>query len=339
MGDNITLFGDVADDYDALFSERKHELEQWVELEGYSDGSVLLASSVFALFSFSQSMIDTLRLGNPDGIVNNALRLLTLCSFLPVASIGGAVFHRISRLLVVSKSVVQGENALCFFVSLENALAKTAYLSKFNKYYAFIRDFAEDAFGDIQEFNTFGHGSDVVSKGVPFARAVPRVINRLRSVGIPVEEVTAGSLDKLNDVVRGYGKGSMVFTVSFKVSGQTDWMAHTLQAICDSSGRVQIFDTNGEIFKDGFELVGAYQKYGASSLRFIPEGSFFVPNAAIVKFAEASEIGADELTKGAGLVHLVLPLIPVKTEPPSTKSLGSPPSDSFRAPAILNGKF
>src|SRR5215475_9062126 len=119
-GDNVSFFGDIADSFDALVAYDEHLLDGYVEDQGYSLGSMVLASSAHAFMRFAQTFTDMGRLGNGvlveggwKGVGKDALRALNL-----FGSVGAAA-GRASRLL----KVVQGANVnTCAWVAQTNAL-------------------------------------------------------------------------------------------------------------------------------------------------------------------------------------------------------------------------
>jgi hypothetical protein len=105
MSENVTVFGDLADKYDALVVHDEKLLDAAVEREGYSLGSMVIASGLIALMKFAQVMVDTGRLGNGllvdggwRGAGKDALRAAN------VVGISGAVATRTLPLLRITQA-------------------------------------------------------------------------------------------------------------------------------------------------------------------------------------------------------------------------------------------
>ncbi len=62
MAENVTVFGDVADSFDALVAYDEKQLDSYVEAHGYSLGSMALASTTIAFMRFAQTFTDIGRL-------------------------------------------------------------------------------------------------------------------------------------------------------------------------------------------------------------------------------------------------------------------------------------
>ena len=120
MGENVTAFGDLADDYDALVAYDEKLLDRYVEAEGYSLSSMALASTAIAFMRFAQTFTDMGRLGNGvlieggwKGAGKDALRALNL------VGTAGAVAGRASFLLKVQQAATANT---CAWVAQTNAL-------------------------------------------------------------------------------------------------------------------------------------------------------------------------------------------------------------------------
>jgi hypothetical protein len=85
MAENLTFFGDLADDFDALVVADEKLLDNYVEGEGYSLSSMMLASSAIAFMQFARTFTDMGRLGSGvvieggfKGFAKDGLRVLNL---------------------------------------------------------------------------------------------------------------------------------------------------------------------------------------------------------------------------------------------------------------------
>src|SRR5208282_6214085 len=105
MGENVTVFGELADKYDALVAFDEKALDNYVDSSGYSLGSMVLASSAMAFMQFAKTFTDMGRVGNGvvleggwKGAGKDALRVLNLVGTV------GAVAGRASALLKVTQA-------------------------------------------------------------------------------------------------------------------------------------------------------------------------------------------------------------------------------------------
>src|ERR1700722_9557550 len=112
---NVSVFGDFADRYDALVAYDERIFSDWVQQEGYTTSSMILASAALAPMQFAQSFTDIGRLGNGlfveggwKGAGKDLLRGLNL-----VGS-AGAMLGRAGRLFRV---IQQAESGFCTFAS------------------------------------------------------------------------------------------------------------------------------------------------------------------------------------------------------------------------------
>ena len=64
MTENITVFGEIADRYDALVAYDEKLLDNWVEEGGYSLSSMVLASTAKSFMTFAKGFVDVGRIGN-----------------------------------------------------------------------------------------------------------------------------------------------------------------------------------------------------------------------------------------------------------------------------------
>ena len=60
MSENVTVFGDIADKFDALVAYDEKALDEWVEESGYSLGSMVTASTLMAFMTFAKGFVDVL---------------------------------------------------------------------------------------------------------------------------------------------------------------------------------------------------------------------------------------------------------------------------------------
>jgi len=282
MSENVTFFGDYADDFDDQLSQAERFLDAYVEKEKYSTRSMLTASSIVAFMRFGQSFVDLLRIGNGldkggwRGVGADALRLIT------IAGVAGAGIGRLSKILAVT----QAEGTVtCTWISTANALQRTG-----QRFFVSVKELMKLAGVDADAINAAG-GTTV--------QYFSRLVAALQKASIPVEEIKPASsaVGVIEDILASRPSGVMVFAVEYEVQGVR--AAHQLMATLGDAG-LTIIDTNGKIFRtiQGFSKV--YE-----NAKLINGMMFYIKNAALIT-------GANIAATAAGFERLVIELLPVK---------------------------
>lgn len=288
MSNNVTFLGDVADDFDEQVEESQAELDSWVARSGYSTGSMAVASTAIAFIRFGQTFVDTLRLGNGvasgtlTGVAVDGLRLLN------VTGVGGAVFQRVSRLLVVTQ---QGGN-LCSWISTVNAVRRSG-----QRFFISMADLAKSAGVDLRVIDVAGTSvADFV-----------KMEQGLGKLGIPFIALRhSPSLGEIGSILKSYPKSVLVFAVKYmtKVDGREVEVGHQLIATYSKSAGLLIKDTTGAVYRSIADLVKVYDR-----AQLFRGCSFVIPNSAAMN-------SAGELQNAAALASVILELIPVELKVP-----------------------
>lgn len=88
MTENVTVFGDIADKFDALVAYDEKGLDNWVEEGGYSLGRMVAASTLNAFMTFAKGFVDTGRIGNGI-LIEEASKVLEKTQYVPsISSVG-----------------------------------------------------------------------------------------------------------------------------------------------------------------------------------------------------------------------------------------------------------
>jgi len=289
MGNNVTFLGDVADDFDEQVKQSQAELDSWVERSGYSTGSMMAASTVIAFIRLGQTFVDTLRLGNGvasgtlTGVAVDGLRLLN------VTGVGGALFQRISRILVVAQ---RGGN-LCSWISAVNAVRRSG-----QRFFVSLADLAKAAGVDLRIIDVTG---TCVADFIKMEQG-------LGKLGVPFIALrNTSALGEIAAILKNYPKSVLVFAVRYgtKVNGQEVEAGHQLLATYSKSAGLLIKDTTGAVYRSIEELAKAY-----TGARLFREYSFVIPNAAAMNVA-------GDLQNAGALASVILELIPLEVKVPA----------------------
>jgi LysM repeat protein len=294
MGENVTFFGDLADDYDALVASDEKLLDNYVEDSGYSLTSMVVASSAISVMRFAKWFTDMGRLGNGilieggvKGFAKDGLRVLNL------VGTAGAVASRASGLL----KVVQAGNAnTCAWVAQTNALRLSG-----QRFLMTLGDFAKRAGVNLQSIAASGRGaSDYQS-----------MLSTMQQLRVPARFLFQGStgasrtFEGLFQALRTAGKGVVTFSVRFGKAGQ---YGHRLYATIGRAGELIIRDPAlGRILTSAGEIRRAFGQTAFLS----GSEAIFVPSALLVRASHFVQ-GATEATVAANtLLFQTVPVVNV----------------------------
>lgn len=285
MGENVTYFGDLADRFDALVAYDEKLLDKWVEEEGYSTSSMVLASTAMAFMTFAKGFTDVGRIGNGilveggvKGVGKDVLRALNF------AGGAGSLISRGTKML----RVVQAGNT-CVPVAQTNALRIAG-----QRFLITVEELAKKAGLNMNQIAQFGRGADTYT----------RITGALQAMKIPFRILAQGAKLKLSDVlslIKANGGGVITFSIRTATGAQP----HRLFATFSRSAGLVIRDPNSR-FTVYRSLADLEKVWGAGA---IVSGSpiIFIPNALITVAAEAAQtVGAL-----AGLGDIALQVIPV----------------------------
>lgn len=299
MSENVTFFGDVADDFDSQLAEAERALDQFVESRKYSRGAMVTASTIIAFMRFGQTFVDVLRLGNGlkqggwQGIGTDSMRLLS------GAGIAGATVSRLSRILMLTQ---EAGVYTCTWVTTANALRQTG-----QRFFISLEQLAQVAGVDLS----------AIAKSGTTVGQIKQLIEGLKKLGLAIEAVNAPSSEvtALVGLLNARSSGALAFAIEYEAGGRT--FGHQLFATYSRFGGLTITDTTGQLLRGVGALCNAYPK---ASL--IPGSLFFLPNTAIIG-------GAQNAARAGGLAHLVLELLPLAVKSvegqPSPNNLARPP--------------
>jgi hypothetical protein len=296
VSENVTVFGDLADKYDALVVHDERLLDSYVEQSGYSLSSMVLASTAIAFMHFAQTFTDMGRLGNGvlieggvKGVGEDVLRALNLVGTV------GAVAGRASTLL----KVVQGNAQTCAVVAQTNALRLSG-----QRFLITVRELAQRAGLNLQTIAASGRQ----------AGDYQRMLTAMRQMGVPARELVPAqrTFESLFQSLRRAGKG--VATVSGRY-GANGVGGHRLYAYIGRAGNLIIRDpARGRILRSAEAI---YQAFGNNTFLSNSE-VLFVPNALVVQASHLAQ-GLSEIAISAETLALrVLPVVPVRAQDSQT---------------------
>ena len=347
---NVTVFGDVADKYDALVAYDEKALDHWVESEGYSTSSMVLASTALAFIRFAQTFTDIGRLGNGifieggwKGVGKDALRAVNL-----VGS-AGAILGRAGQLFRV---IQMSEAGTCTFAAQANALRLTG-----TRFFITAEELIRKVGGNLDRINQFGAGSEEYQQ----------LLSWLERLGIPNRVLMSGvngaarSFEALEDAIQGAPQG--VVTFGIKATGRLsrfgqvvsrEHLVHRLYATYSATGGLKIFDPLGPTFNSFEELSAAFR-----DLQLTRAPIILVKNSVMVTASHLAQRATELSTVVHQLALQVLPVVPVPasdaetaaqvislrdqrtSKPPTSTSLGSPsvssPSPSTNSYTVSSG--
>jgi len=322
---NVTVFGDIADQYDALVAYDEKALDKWVESEGYSTSSMVLASTALAFVKFAQTFTDIGHLGNGifieggwKGVGKDALRAVNL-----VGS-AGAILGRAGQMLRV---IQMSESGVCTFSAQANALRLTG-----TRFFITAEELIRKIGGNLEQVNQFGSGAEEYSK----------LLSWLERVGIPNRVLLNGvsgaarSFETLEDAIRGGGQG--VVTFGIKATGRLskfgqvvsrEHLVHRLYATFSRTGGLKIFDPLGPTFSSFKELAAGFR-----DLQLMRSPVVLVKNSVIVTSLHLAQ-RATELSAAAHQLALhVLPMIHVPASDAETAAQVITLRDQNAVPSI-----
>jgi len=241
------------------------------------------AATLIAFMQISQGFVDTLKLGNGirsgtfKGFVVDGLRLLN------ITGVGGAVFQRLSRVLVVTQT---GGN-LCSWIATANAIRRSG-----QRFFISLADLAAEAGVDLRVINITG-------TSVAQLLGLQRSIGRL---GIPYVTLRTGTaLGEIRSVLTSYPKSVLVFAVKF-TTGTGREAGHQMIATFSRSAGLVIKNTDGTVYRTLEALLKAFPMAELYS-----DASFIIPNAAIMNVAGTAQ------TAGT-IANIILEVFPLWTE-------------------------
>lgn len=291
MAGNVTVFGDWADKYDALVAYDEKILDNYVEEQGYSLGSMVLASTAIAFMKFSTTFTDIGRLGNGilveggwKGVGKDALRALNL------AGAAGAVAGRASQLL---KVVQAGDVSTCSLVAQTNAIRLSG-----QRFAMTVEKLAEKS----------GISLETVAAQGRQAGDYAKMMTAMRQMGIPARELMQGTtgsartFEAMLQALRGAGKGVVTFTV------RGPGLAHRLYATIGRAGNLVIRDPQAPgILTSLTELRQAFPGTTLSSSEVI-----FVPSSMLVHASHLAQGLSEMVITARTLALAVKPVVYVR---------------------------
>jgi LysM repeat protein len=293
MGQNVTVFGDIADSYDELVAYNEKGLDRWVDdLIEQRDGDpsswnsfkmyagMVAASGLISVQKFAGGFVDAGRLGNGvllegglKGVGKDALRLLN------VAGGAGAVLGRLTRVL---KAVQAAGTANCVYVSAVNALRETG-----QKLLMPVNKLMQSAGVTLPGLGQTGGAT---------ASQYEALIALLRSWGVNVRRLmpTTNSLDEVVRFVQANRNGVLNFSVRWSGGG-----AHEFVASFSRAAGLLLKDPTGKIYRSVAELLRAHP-----GTTLFQGPMMFFKNAVIVTAAEYAGLAS-------GLSQIAIQLMPI----------------------------
>ncbi len=286
--ENVTVLGEYADKFDALVAYDEKELDNWVEGEGYSLKSMVLASTAKAFMTFSKGFVDVGRIGNGvlveggvKGVGKDALRALNLVGD------AGAAINRGAKLL----RIVQVGNT-CAPVAQTNALRLAG-----QRFFITVEELARKSGLNLQAIAQAGRQSDTYT----------RMMSALQAMNVPFRTLAARAMavrDALA-MVRANPGGVVTFSIRSAPGIVGKMGPHRLYATWSRLGGLAIRDPNYStvVYRSLAELEAVWGNGALVSA----SPMIFIPNALLTTAA-----GVVETLGGLGSMALqVLPLIKV----------------------------
>lgn len=321
MAENVTVFGDIADKFDALVAYDEKALDAYVEESGYSLGSMAMASTAMAFMTFAKGFVDVGRLGNGilieggiKGVGKDALRALNF------AGGAGAIIGRGTKLL----RLVQAGNT-CAPVAQASALRLAG-----QRFFITVDELAAKAGLNMKAIGQLGRQSDTYT----------RMITAIQQMGIAARTLASGAsltVQRALDLVKANPGG----VVTFSIRTASGAMKHRLYATFSRLGGLVIRDPN-YLFKTYRSVADLEKVWGAGAV--ISESPMiFIPNALLTSAAGVAEtVGG--LAAYLPLAFQVIPVININASDGETalqalemreevaKNGGQPPVIHLSAP-------
>lgn len=284
MAENVTVFGDLADNFDALVAYDESLLDGYVQESGYSLGSMILASTAISFMRFSQSFLDMGRIGNGilveggwKGIAKDVLRGLGFAS--GVSAVGG----RVGRLLKVTQAATE---STCAWVAQTNALRFSG-----QRFLITMEKLAEKAGVDLEGVKELGRGISDYDK----------MMDAFREMKIPYQILsqTGKTLEEAVNLVKGAGRGVTTFSVRYASGG-----GHRLYALWSRTAGLVIRDPYGQVYRS----LDAVRRVFGSDAWLSSSPIIFVPNSLLMTGAQLAE----QVGSLAAMVLQVIPIINVR---------------------------
>ncbi len=281
MAENVTVFGDLADKFDAMVAYDEGLLDGYVEDSGYSLGSMILASTAISLMRFSQSFLDMGRIGNGilveggwTGVAKDVLRGLGFAS-----GVTGGAGRVGGRLLRVTQAA--GEKT-CIWIAHTNVARLTG-----QRFLLTMEKLAERA----------GVSLDSIRKVATDLEGFRKMTSALSQMKIPFQVIqrTGKTLEEAVNLVKGAGRGMTTFGVRYASGG-----GHRLYAVWSRTAGLVIRDPLGRVYHSLDDLRRAL----GSNVELSEFPMIFVPNSLLVT-------GAQLVEQVGGLAAMVLQVIPI----------------------------
>lgn len=197
MTENVTVFGDIADKFDALVAYDEKGLDNWVEEGGYSLGRMVAASTLNAFMTFAKGFVDTGRIGNGilieggiKGVGKDAIRALNLVGGT------GAVIGRGTKLLRVVQT-----GKTCVPTAQINALRLAG-----QRWFITVEELAKQSGMNLKAIAASGRQADTYT----------RMTAAMQAMNIPVRTLASGSrmsVQNVLNIVRANPGGVVTFSI------------------------------------------------------------------------------------------------------------------------------
>jgi hypothetical protein len=313
---SLTIFGEIADSFDARVEEAIRELDWWVDQYRRDDDSMVdyyaaaaVSSVTQSFMQFASGFVDVLRLGEGvqegswSGLGEDALRLLVVAGPAVRYTLGGT---RLLRVLAVESQI--GYQTTCTWISTTRAAREAGHL------FVTIDELAR-AVGLSRLVNALRTGR---ASGTSIGQIyqIHRVLTntlRIRSI-----EHSITSYDDLWRLVESSPRNTFVFGIR----------GHGMYATA-RRGAVSLIDTDGRVFRSISQLLEHYPGAVFNESRPVLE----VYHSLIVVVEEAAAVAGNT---GAG-AHLALQSLIVpnleRNQLPSRRDGGADGTQGRRVPA------
>jgi hypothetical protein len=284
---NVTVFGDWADSFDAQVTYSEKILDQMVEEAGYSITSMVLASTAKAFMSFSQGFIDMGRFGNGvmidggwKGAGKDVLRGIS------IVGVGGAVAGRVGPLLQTTQV-----GSTCVWTSAANSIRWTG-----QRFLVTVGSLAKAAGLTTAQIGSLARAEQIV-----------KIQQALTALGIQFRIMPgAGNIfETAIRVIRANPGGVVNFSVRLFKLGK-DIGGHRLYATYTKAAGLIIKDPNYPL--KVFRTLDALRKhlitvYKADRLTLSDSPMLFIKDAWIVSVSHIAQ-------RATELSNLAIPLVP-----------------------------
>ncbi|MCI0378801.1 MAG: hypothetical protein L0215_14430 [Gemmataceae bacterium] len=268
---SLTIFGELADRYDAQVEEAIEALDSWVESTDYNWVAAGTAAGAQAFMRFSQSFVDVLRLG--EGTIEEAPEAISQEDY---AAAAWGVAEDVLRLLIVAGPIVrlsargvrliratQAEGTMvCSWVAHTQAIRLSG-----QRFFITMRTLLRQA--GLTE-------AQIQAAGGTSRQAFRKLMTALQRLRIRFSQPShPPDLEGLFEMIRRSPRNVFTFSISGSGGG------HRLSATF-ANGAVTVLDTNGRVFQGLRAFRRAYRGVELGSypiLRF--------PNAVMLNVYQA----------------------------------------------------